>query len=197
MVYEDEDGIRYMSNDYKFYGNTKVKIKKHLHDFVWNEDGTMTNQMLSKVIINPYEMMPQDTYYKIDINAFNNGVVSRNDVQIVVMDTWANLMEARAEYEKSKSDFIYIKAYDLPRNLRPKHAFLEFEKNGVTTKIGLFHLKTIQEISEYGRMCEDKNLASQKQENLAIKKQKQKYLDSVVLPLIAKLNNGEKLNNDE
>lgn len=34
MVYEDEDGIRHMANDYKFVDNTKVKIQKHLHDFV-------------------------------------------------------------------------------------------------------------------------------------------------------------------
>lgn len=153
--------------------------------------------MLSKAVVNPYEMMPQDTYYRIDINAFNRGIVSSRDIQVVVMDTWSNLMAARDEYENGNNNYIYIKAYDLPRNLRPKHAFLELEKDGKTTKIGLFHLKTIQEISHYGQMCEDPNLASKKQENLTIKKQKQKYLDSVVLPLIAKLNNGEKLSNDE
>lgn len=86
--------------------------------------------------------MPQDVYYRISSDGYD----------VVVVNSWDTLNNVR---EDILAGAIYVKAIDLPRNLRSKRVYIDaIQEDGTTTRIGLYHTKTLQEIAYYGNLIE-------------------------------------------
>ena len=140
MIYEDDDGTRFLYNDSKYNSDgSAVPVAIYLHNKVWMTDAQGNEVMRPEYVAThkaqPYEVMPVDTYYRIDPNT--------GEPSIIVIDTWDKLNTAAQEIT---SGIDYIKAIDLPRNLRSKRCFVDV--NGA--RVGLYYFKTLQEISKIG-----------------------------------------------
>jgi hypothetical protein len=106
--------------------------------------------------------MPGENYYDEQRN-------------IVTIDTYDKMISINNDILSGAK---YYRAIDLPRNLRPKQAYLEV--NGM--RIGMYYLNTFREIFRLG-----KNPTS---ENVIKKKQLQQYVEQVLLPAIHAVING-------
>lgn len=161
MVYEDDEGFVHMNNDFKIIGGLKIPIVQFLRRKVWDENGLREDfKALNEV--RAFEVMPGENYYDEQGN-------------IVTIDTYDKMISINNDILSGAK---YYRAIDLPRNLRPKQAYLEV--NGI--RIGMYYLNTFREIFRLG-----KNPTS---ENVIKKKQLQQYVEQVLLPAIHAVING-------
>lgn len=140
MLYEDDDNTKYLFNDLKYNDDgSTINAVEYLHNKVWGVDSNgiefIKPEYVQTHLISPYEVMPVDVYYRID------PII--NIPSVVVIDTWDKLNNTTNEI---LSGITYIKAIDLPRNLRSKRAFIDINGN----RVGLYHFKTLQEIANIG-----------------------------------------------
>ncbi len=165
MVYEDANGNTLLYND-SFEGKS---AKEHLRAQVWAD---YENRILRSdlPLIDAYEISMQDVYYNAD-----------NPYEVIVVDNYDKLMKV---HENIMNGTKYVRALDLPRNLRSKRCFVEI--NG--QKHNLYFFKTLREIMNLGIQIEE---ATKKGADKAIidelyeqKKDKQLYFEQVVLPSI-------------
>lgn len=150
MVYEDDNGVIFTVNDFKFnLDGSKIKASKYLHDKVWYKDQQgkefLRTDFIDSHLVTPYEVMPVDVYYRIS--------PENNEVSIKVIDNWNDL---KLVSDEIKNGVKYVKAIDLPRNLRSKRAFIDVTTTeGNIIRIGLFHFKTLRLISDIGDILDD------------------------------------------
>lgn len=161
MVYEDADGLVYMNNDFKFEGGLKMPIIQFLRRKVWDENG-LREDFKEFNEIRAFEVMPGENYYDEQGN-------------IITIDTYDKMISIN---DNILSGVKYYRAIDLPRNLRPKQAYLEV--NGI--RIGMYYLNTFREIFRLGK--------NPTFENVIKKKQLQQYVEQVLLPAIHAVING-------
>lgn len=141
MIYEDDDGTKFTSGDFKYFVDHEEPATSYLHNKVWNGE-EIRPEYIETHRVNPYEVMPQDVYYRISSDGYN----------VVVVNSWDTLNNVR---EDILAGDIYVKAIDLPRNLRSKRVYIDaIQEDGTTTRIGLYHTKTLQEIAYYGNLIE-------------------------------------------
>ena len=191
MLYEDDDGVKFTSNDFKFIkdenGNTtKVKAREYLRNKVWtqNADGSrvMRPEYIESHTVSPYEVMPVNVYYRIEPNG---------QINIHVINTWDDLQKASNDIRNGLAT--YVKAIDKPRNLRSKHAFVDLTlEDGSKQRIGLFHFKTYKDIMEVGRAIDGDHIYKDELRNvrelIRIKKELQDTWENTILTGIDKHN---------
>lgn len=188
MLYEDDLGIKYLANDFKYLEDgTKVNIREYLRNQVWvnGYGSTLRDDYIASHLANAYEIMPVDVYYRID-------PITRQSTPIV-MDTWNKINTAREEILEGIQ---YVKAIDLPRNLRSKQAFIDIIIKNGQRRIGMYHFKTMQEIAQVSELLTsmDKNESIEFNQQTYTydalfkhKKDLQVYFNEVVLPAISNL----------
>ena len=182
MLYEDDAEITYFGNDFKYFedGST-MNIRDYLRSQVWEDESKtkIREDYIASHTVSPYEVMPVDVYYQI--NPVTGGGMP------VVMDSWDKINTTRDNILKG---FVYVKAVDLPRNLRSKQAFI----SDGTTKIGMYHFKTMQKIALVGNILEDMDKSETTilddksytyQELVQYKKSLQSHFNEIILPAIA------------
>lgn len=135
MVYEDAYGNVYQYDD-MYDGN--VPIKQHLRDQVWkNFDMRILRDDLP--IVDEYEVSLQDVYYDVATK------------EVKVINTYNDLIEVSNNIRHGAK---YVRALDLPRNLRSKRCFVDV--NG--RRYNLYFFKTMREmmdpITSYERKLE-------------------------------------------
>lgn len=185
MLYEDESGITYFKDDIKYLPDgSEMNIKDYLRSLVWEDESKslIREDYIEAQKVSPYEVMPVDVYYLVN-------PVTRSG-QPIVIDTWDKLNAVRDNILKG---FTYVRALDLPRNLRSKQAFIT---NG-SEVIGMYHFKTMQQIADISNILDSMgkndttNYNGQSytfQELFNLKKSLQKYFSDVVLNAIASKN---------
>ena len=95
--------------------NIFLNVKDYLRSLVWEDESksSIREDYIEAQKVSPYEVMPVDVYYLVN-------PVTRSG-QPIVIDTWDKLNAVRDNILKG---FTYVRALDLPRNLRSKQAFI-------------------------------------------------------------------------
>ena len=198
MLYEDEDGIVYFKNDNKFFNDgSYLNIRDHLKSKVWEIDSVTNLPRIKQEFINnntvtAYEVMPVDVYYEVDRvtnTVINTHVINSLDKLQKVSDAIAN-------------GGLFVRALDLPRNLRSKRVFIDTNLG----RVGLYHLNSFKELAEISKQLNDlseiritdtmsdEEIAIATENNdrynslLAAKKEKQSYIENVLLKGLAARN---------
>lgn len=109
--------------------------------------------------------MPVNVYYKL---------IPGQDPEIVIIDTYEKL---RKTSDEIKAGIVYVKAIDLPRNLRSKRAYVDVTINDKVYRIGLWHFKTMKEIANAANAGD-----------YTRKEELQNYMNDVILPGIHRQN---------
>lgn len=184
MIYEDTDGVTYMKDDKKILLDGSMPITDYLANKVWEDPESKTMLRMDHILkytVKPYEVMPTDVYYELSSD--------RTKITPIVIDSWEKLTQVN---NNILNGIVYVRAIDLPRNLRSKQVFI----SDGTTRIGMYYLKTMQEIAKIGillnRYEKDKttpliynNEEKTYTELLKAKKDAQYYFNNVVLKAIS------------
>lgn len=183
MVYEDENGNRFMPSDFKQINGQKLKISKYLSNFMWNENGTLSNAALG-MVASGYEFMPGDTYYRIPMDTYQT--ITKDEAQIVELNSYQSLKDASEEVLSNQ--YIYIKALDVPRNLRAKRVYLSVKnKYGEKQLVGFYHLNIMKQLANIGNLITSTSDVNERTRLINEKKKIQKNLDDNILPILSKL----------
>lgn len=187
MIYEDDDNTKFLYSDVKYnIDGSSIKAGEYLHNKVWSVDingnEILRPEYINTHIISPYEVMPVDVYYRIDPIS--------GQPSVTVIDNWNSLNKVRDEI---LSGVTYIKAIDLPRNLRSKRAFIDVTTaDNNVVRVGLYHLKTLQEISKVGDALSGDLIYNgevwTKQDLIKRKNELQTYWEDIVLKAIDEKN---------
>lgn len=185
MLYEDDEGVTYFKNDFKYLSNgNTVSITEYLESQVW-ENGygsKIRDSYIQTHKVSPYEVAAVDVYYLVN-PVTGNGIP-------YVMDTWEKINQTR---ENIKKGMVYVRAIDLPRNLRSKLAFVNVDHNGTKERISIYHFKTMQKIAMVSQLLDDKKtsypveiegIQYDKQGLANLKKELQNYFADTVLVAI-------------
>lgn len=181
MIYEDDDGTKFTSGDFKYFVDHEEPVTSYLHNKVWNGE-EIRPEYIDTHKVNPYEVMPQDVYYRISSDGYD----------VVVVNSWDALNNVR---EDILAGDIYVKAIDLPRNLRSKRVYIDaIQEDGTTTRIGLYHTKTLQEIAYYGNLIdagENIEINGVVRDVEYLKKEKERLQDRLNNIILPALKNGD------
>lgn len=143
-MYDSDSSDVHFVNDFKYMPDgTKIPMMQYLEGIVWENGKFSTIRESFKVThtVSPYNINPGDIYYEID--PMTNTVV-RN----IVIDSWNKMDEIKQGI--TNRNVSYVKAIDLPRNLRAKRAWIQVGD----TKVSIYHFKTMQQIASTGIMIE-------------------------------------------
>lgn len=157
MIYEDEVpegelyGTTYLADDkhYNLETGDTESVGEYLHNKVWMEgvEGVMNEEYWAKHKISAYEVMPTDVYWE---NVGDDANPQWQPRKIETYDDIINVSQAIINHTGEKPKF--VRAIDLPRNLRSKHVFVDVTlDNGGTQRIGLYHLNSYKQLAKLGR----------------------------------------------
>ena len=190
MIYEDDPvdgelyGTTYMAND----KIDEVSIGKVLHNKVWNEDGTMKNDYFITHIVQDTEVMPTDVYWKQVPTYDDNGNIVNINWSPEKIENWSDLVKVSTEI---KNGAVYVKAIDLPRNLRSKQVFIDAQfinEYGeiINQRIGFYHLNSFKKLAALGIKLENSDYVNGETEEsvLKAKKELQNEIEQKLLPII-------------
>lgn len=200
MIYEDEVpegelyGITYLADDkhYNLETNETESVGEYLHNKVWMKgaEGVMNEEYWAKHKISAYEVMPTDVYWE---NVGDDDNPTWQPRKIETYDDIVEVSQAILNHTGAKAKF--VRAIDLPRNLRSKHVFVDvILDNGQVERIGLYHLNSYKKLAALGRwlgkhksgdIYEIDNIKLTYEQALEEKKNMQNKIESELLPAIA------------
>ena len=204
MIYEDEVpngelyGTTYLADDkhYNLETGETESVGDYLHNKVWAKgyEGVMNEEYWVNKGVSAYEVMPTDVYWEN---------VGEDDAhpqwqprKIETYDDIINVSQAIINHTGEKPKF--VRAIDLPRNLRSKHVFVDVTlDNSDTQRIGLYHLNSYKQLAKLGRwlgnndstkIYETDNVKWTYEQVLEEKKNLQRFIEDKLLPAIANKN---------
>ena len=203
MIYEDEVpngelyGTTYLADDkhYNLETGETESVGDYLHNKVWAKgyEGVMNEEYWANNGVSAYEVMPTDVYWE---NVGDDAHPQWQPRKIETYDDIINVSQAIIKYTGEKPKF--VRAIDLPRNLRSKHVFVDVTlDNGETKRIGLYHLNSYKQLAKLGRwlgnndstkIYETDNVKWTYEQVLEEKKNLQRFIEDKLLPAIANKN---------